>query len=483
MMPATRTRVSGVALARLSDLLAARMGLHFPQERWVDLERGLAAAVPALGMTDLETCVHQLLCAPLTHSQIEILATHLTVGETYFFRDESCFSALEQHVLPELLRKHSQSEHRLRIWSAGCCTGEEAYSIAMLLDRLACRFAGWNATVIATDINPGFLRKAVDGVYGPWSFRNTPERLKQDYFKRRSHSLFEIQPSVRERVSFACLNLADEVYPSPINNTQAMDLIMCRNVLMYFSVAQARKVIEKLHRSLSPGGWLIVSPAETSSTLFAGFAAVEFPGAVFYRKQSLEQSREKSPAPSAAETDSPLHGLRSEIPTAPKLPGLSSYGTTPEPGRSARPTDKPASSSANADRRQARVLADQGRLAEAAACCRKAIADDRLDPVPQYLLAVIQQEMGQRDLAMLSLTRALYLAPDFALAHFALGNLHLAYGGNRKAEKSFRNALELLRARPRDEVIAESDGLSAGRLVEILTSLLVRLPLEEAVGT
>jgi chemotaxis protein methyltransferase CheR len=112
----------------LSDLLAAQTGLHFPAERWRDLARGIAAAAPAFGMPDAESCARWLLSAPLTRHQIEVLANHLTVGETYFFREKMSFEALEQHILPQLIRMRA-SERRLRIWSAGCCTGEEPYSV------------------------------------------------------------------------------------------------------------------------------------------------------------------------------------------------------------------------------------------------------------------------------------------------------------------------------------------------------------------
>lgn len=478
-----RPTLPSSVLSRLSDLLAMRMCLHFPQERWGDLERGIAATARALGMPDVETCAHRLLSAPLTRGQIELLASHLTVGETYFFRDEPCFSALEERVIPELLRQRMQGEHRLRIWCAGCCTGEEAYSIAMLLDRLISRSSDWNATVLATDINPTFLRKAADGVYGQWSFRNPPDWVQPNYFRRRRDSRFEIRPSLRERVSFSYLNLADEVYPSPVNDTQAVDLIVCRNVLMYFTVAQARKVVGNLHRSLVQGGWLIVSPAEASNTLFSGYQAVEFPGVVFYRKPAAVKSTEVSAGRFAVEADQSGECLRREGPPGTGAPSVPLYEAAPDRGDSAAPLEEPPPVAARSDRQQARTHANQGRLAEAAECCRKAIAADRLDPAPQYLLATIQQELGQAELAMLSLTRALYLDPGFALAHVALGNLCLACGRRRDAERSFKNALELLLERPQDESVPESDGLSAGRLAEILTSVLSSLPLEEAAGT
>ena len=449
-------------VSRLSDLLAERLGLHFPEERWGDLERGIAAAAPMFGMPGAESCAQWLLSAPLRRNQVEILAGRLTVGETYFFRETRSFEILEERILPDLIRARGGAERRLRIWSAGCCTGEEPYSIAMLLDRLIPDIEEWNVTLSATDINPEFLRKAAEGVYGEWSFRGTPAWLRERYFRRRKDGRFEILPSLRKRVSFSYLNLADDVYPSLSNNTNAMDVIFCRNVLMYFTAARAKKVVENLRGSLLDGAWLVVSPAETSNVLFSGFTAVEFPGAVLYRKIAGAESGVIAtgyPAPAADLLPEPLH------PLAPASP----------PGTSVQEAVQPVAPE-EAPSLMARACANQGRLAEAIEWSEKAIAAAKLNPAHHYLLAAIRQEQGQSDAAVQSLKRALYLDADFVLAHFALGNLRLAQGRRREAERHFDNALALLHARLQDEIVPESEGLSAGRLGEIIASVRSSLP-------
>src|SRR3989304_7675164 len=141
-------------LSRLSDFLESQMGLHFPRERWRDLERGIAAASKGSGYAEAESYIHWLLSAPLMRTQIEGLASHLTVGETYFFREQRSLDILEQQILPELLRARAQSEKHVRIWSAGCCSGEEPYSIAMVVDGLIPDLDQWNLTILATAINP-----------------------------------------------------------------------------------------------------------------------------------------------------------------------------------------------------------------------------------------------------------------------------------------------------------------------------------------
>lgn len=471
-------------LERLSELLAARTGLHFPTERWGDLERGIAAAAPIFGMPDAKSCAHWLLSTQLTRSQIEVLASHLTVGETYFFRDERSFELLEQQILPELLNARASGERRLRIWSAGCCTGEEAYSIAMLVDRMIPHPGNWNVSILATDINPAFLRKASEGVYGEWSFRGTPAWIRERYFKQGKNSRFDLQPLIRKRVTFSYLNLADDVYPSLTNNTNAMDVIFCRNVLMYFSATQAKKVIENLYRSLVDGGWLIVSPVETSNTLFSSFTAVVFPGAVFYRKLAKTQSPTVAPACPAATLSLPPAAWPVEFPVLDAALATALHDpswSVDQPDMRADETPAPALTAGAAPSSMARLCANQGKLAEAAQWCEKAIAADKLDPANQYLLATIQQELGQGDAATQSLTRALYIDPDFVLAHFALGNLCLLQRRRREADRHFANALALLQAHPHDEPLPESEGLTAGRLTEIITSVRSSLP-HAAVG-
>jgi chemotaxis protein methyltransferase CheR len=457
-------------LSRLSAMLDARIGLHFPTERWADLERGIACAAPAFGLADAQACAQHLLTTALSHREIEILASCLTVGETYFFRENRSFEVLEQNILPALLHARAGAERRLRIWSAGCCTGEEAYTIAMLLDRLLPNVATWNITLLATDINPAFLRKAAAAEYGAWSFRATPDWIKQRYFRPRPDGRFQLDERIRKRVSFSYLNLADDAYPSLTNNSNAMDIIFCRNVLMYFSAQRARAVVDNLRRALVDGGWLIVSPAETSNTLFSQFTLVEYPGVILYRKPADTQApRFVSHVPSPAEHPEPwykpeeIQSIQETPPEPLPTPNPSAHDNTP------MRHDPPS--------RMARDLANQGHLAEAAEWCRKAIAADKLNPAHHYLLSTIQQEQGQPDDAAQSLTRALYLDPDFVLAHYALGNLRQSQGRRREARRHFDIALAVLAAHPSDEMLPEADGLSAGRLAEIIVSMHSSMPM------
>lgn len=477
-------------LSQLSEFVATQTGLYFPQERWGDLERGIASAAPDFNFPDRESCAHWLLSAPLTRHMIEVLASHLSVGETYFFREKQSLEVFEEHILPKLLQSRRQNERRLRIWSAGCSTGEEAYTIAILLDRLIPDLKDWNVTILATDFNPKFLRKAAQGMYGEWSFRDAPAWLRERYVTKNRDGSFEIHPRIKKMVTFSYLNFADDVYPSLLNNTSAMDVIFCRNVLMYFTAQRAKQVVGNLYRALVDGGWLIVSPTEASNSLLFSFTPVEFPGAVLYRKIENAESQMQNPQmrnPNSRVSDHQVPQSFRETEVAPPL--LPVAQTEPVVAvadiRMAQADRLPAMQPDEREvpSRMARNCANQGRLSEALEWCEKAIAADKLNPAHLYLHATILQEQGQHDIAIQSLIRALYLEPMFVLAHFALGNLHQSQGRYREAQRYFGNVLLLLRKHSPDKTLPEADGLTAGRLAEIVTSLLASLPQPAAAST
>lgn len=491
--------VSNALLARLSDFVAAQMGLNFPDGRWADLQRGLQAASREFGFAEAGACAEWLLSAPLTKRQIEILASVLTVGETYFFREKKSLEILAQQILPELIQARRGGEQRLRLWSAGCCTGEEPYSLAILLHRILPDLPHWNITLLATDINPRFLRKAAAGKFGQWSFRDAPAWLQADYFTRTGPGQWTIHPEIRRMVSFSHLNLAEDAYPSLLNDTNAMDVILCRNVMMYFTPAQAAKVIQNFHHCLVEGGWLLVSPSEASHVLFPQYVAANFPEAILYRKDSaparaiyplktepdsfppLNTGPDAAPEPDAdtefrAEDDEAVSPKAAEpSPAAPVSTPYSEARACYEQGRYAEATElllRGHSGQGLPEPRAlpllARAFANQGKLKEAFDWCNRAIAADKLNPATHYLRATILQEQGAEEEAVRSLQRALYLDPDFVLAHFDLGNLAMRQGRLAEARRHGENALRLLRQRQPDELVPESEGITAGRLGELI---------------
>jgi chemotaxis protein methyltransferase CheR len=417
-------------------------------ERWPDLERGLIAAAPELGFETPEEVARWFLSKPRGKKELEALAAHLTIGETYFFREPKSFESLERVVLPALVAARRCHAKRLRIWSAGCCTGEETYSIAIAVSRVVPDPAEWQITILGTDVNTRFLQRAEEGVYGEWSFRGVPEIIRETWFRCRSHGRWEVRARLKKLVKFACLNLVEGIYPSLSTNTNAMDVIFCRNVLMYFTRAQARSVVSALHRALLPDGWLFVGASEGSSTLFADFSPGLLPGAVTYRR--IDSPR---PAHSDAGEDLAKWNERRSVGT-----NLTRKQKRP---RVLESTDQVLS---------AMRLANQGELKEALAACEQALRRDKLNAAHHYLHGLILQGQGALDLAATAFRRAIFLQPDFVVAHFALGKLFEHQGRHRDAGRSFENARQLLRAHESGAVLPQSDGLTAGRLLAILSA-------------
>jgi chemotaxis protein methyltransferase CheR len=431
-------------LQAVSQSVEAQLGLNYPPDRWIDLERGLRGAAADLGFESMEKCARALVLAKLDRAQVDSLAAHLTIGETYFFRDPAALEALGRHILPALARERPGRAKRLRIWSAGCCTGEEPYSIAIALRRAIPDLDDWQVTILATDINRRFLEKAAAGVYGPWSFRGVPEETRKTWFRQVADGRFEVLPVIRRMVTFDYLNLVEDAYPSLATNTNAMDLVFCRNVLMYFSREQLRKVVANFHRSLLDGGRLIVSATEGAREFFAAFAPGEVPGVALYRKTAAPPPPAAAPVPQAP--------FPKPVPVPLKVDRL--------------PPVPPANHAADARR-----LANEGNLSDALAACDRALAADKLVAGNHYLRGVILQELNVPDGAVAALRRALYLDHDFVLAHFTLGHFLLRQGRISEATRYFTNARSILLSHPQEALVPESDGITVARLLAILTSM------------
>jgi chemotaxis protein methyltransferase CheR len=447
-------------LSRFSEFVMRTMGWEFPRSRHADLRRGIAAAARELGFDSAAGFALRCLSGAMTQEQFDRLAAHLTVGETYFFRETKTFEALAREILPALIESRRGRDQELRIWSAGCCTGEEPYSIAILLREMLADWAQWKITLLATDINPGFLRGAEAGVFGQWSFRGAPDWLKGRYFREAPQGRFEILPEIKQIVRFAQLNLAGEDYTSVLGGCGAMDVIFCRNVLMYFGASQAKKVVEKLHRAQGKGGWLIVSSSELSHGVFSPYHTVNLNGAILYQKDGNTPA---APAPESSPVSAWPLDLEMD---AGKMPFIVPE-QQPEPVME-EPSPAPPEPALGAE---ARSLANRGNLAEALGCCDRWIAADKLNPASHYLRSVVLQEQGAVLEAVQSLRRALYLDPDHVLAHFALGSIARGRDQLGESHKHLANALRLLGKYPADALLPESDGVTAGRLAEVIGSL------------
>ncbi|HLP58213.1 MAG TPA: CheR family methyltransferase, partial [Candidatus Deferrimicrobium sp.] len=388
-------------------------------------------------------------------------------------------------------------------WSAACSTGEEAYSIAIVLDKKKEELKDFNILILATDINRKALKTASEGTYGEWSFRGSPPLLKDAYFTREEKKQYKIRDDLRDKVVFEYLNLVLEVRPPFLNNTNGMDIIFCRNVLMYFEPQMAKKVAAYLFRCLAPGGWLIASPTDALNISVPGLLRVDIPEAPVYRKIPGEGTMPRYNAGAEATTTSgpgfdlpPPPSPASRVETAEKnIPAtvMSHYKEALELYRQgfyikaaeilesllSRPpkpmpenTDAAEVMETRAFELLARTHANQGKLDTAAKWCLKAIASAKLCLQCRYLLAVIQLEQGKTEEATASLKQSLYIDPNFIPAHFTLGHIAQQKKNFNEANRYFDNCLFLLNdLDPGAKVIELDKWLTAGHLKEMILIL------------
>jgi chemotaxis protein methyltransferase CheR len=251
-------------LLEVSRRIQERMGLHFPSLRWSDLARNLKAAAEEARADSLEDFARGIIAGPIDKERLLLLARHLTIGETYFFRDPQVFELLERKILPERMAyRRNLGQNRLFLWSAGCSTGEEAYSMAAVAVKTAVA-VGCEVETLATDINDGALAKARKGVYRAWSLRHQPPAFFESYIRREDANTLVVSEDLKRRVTFEHFNLADAFYPPPMDRDGVADVILCRNVLMYFDIPLLQQIVGRLVRALAPDGWFLVSATETA---------------------------------------------------------------------------------------------------------------------------------------------------------------------------------------------------------------------------
>ena len=249
-------------LNEISQYIIKNTGIYYNKEHWLDLERNISAVFQELQMdfsSWSDIISDNRLLKPFTDSLIR----HITITETYFFRDKNLFTYLRDTLLPDLIhRRRLERKHYLRIWSAACSSGEEPYSIALLLRNLLPDYETWDIFLIGTDINQDMINRAIKGEYSRWSFRNEPIVPTGQYFRIKSNNKLQINESIINMVRFEQSNLIPDSSLHYFIHPEFLDIILCRNLLMYFSPEQSTRVISYLIESLIPKGYLIVSPQE-----------------------------------------------------------------------------------------------------------------------------------------------------------------------------------------------------------------------------
>lgn len=459
------------------DLLHERSGLNYPLNKRNDLQHGLNMTLQLTGHTTLAALYSAVRDA--SGPAWDALISQLTIGETYFFRNGTQFDVLRTVIIPDLFERRAPL-HGMRIWSAGCATGEEPYSIAMLMHDLLIGHPNWQVSILATDINLNFLQRARTAVYGEWSFRETLPAMRERFFTREENR-WRLRPEITRLVSFARLNLAAASYPSIANGTCALDVIFCRNVTIYFNEQTTRRIVERFYNALTPGGWLIVGHAEPQASTYSQFEVHNFPGTVIYRK-SLDAplfgfdalsgtfSAGGNPVIQLSAADQlPATTFTPPAPVCPAMAQAQPAAFKPLP-RQPEPLHAPAAVVVDLESviENGQQAADRGDWTQAEELCRQALDRDPLAVCAHYLLGQIYEQQQRLDEALAAYRRTVYLERNFVPGIIGMANVWRQLTRPTEAEKYFRNALKLLALLPPDRLIDGMAGATAADLTVLV---------------
>ncbi|QOJ29941.1 MAG: hypothetical protein HRU80_14115 [Ignavibacteriales bacterium] len=506
--------ISEERFPRIKNYLHRNLGLYYPDDRKQDLERAMISVYIEAGFDNVNDFIDSLKDHEESPETIMLLAKYLTIGETYFFREPKVFNFLRDTVIPGIIAKKKSGRKQLRIWSAGCCTGEEAYSVAILLHETVPDLPSWNVTILGTDINPEFLMKAATATYRAWSFRNEHSEIMKKYFTKNERGEFKVSPSIRSFVQWNTLNLIADQFPSNLNNTDRMDIIFCRNVLIYFSDEGRQKIISKFYDSLNEGGYLILSLTEVAHQPDRRFQQIRGDDVIIFRKGSGDISASASETPGVTSIS---EYIKKEIPSAvteeeqltvtvlKKNAGMYP-GIQPQELQQKRPRlldfyileqsflkadfngviSKTEEHELNSDllspytsEEKERIfiyysksLANTGSLAKA-----KETAAKGADLLPEsfrlnYLAGHLLASSGLPREAFTYYTKALFLSPGYPAALFGLASVYRQLGENDEYISQLNKLLKIASNIPSERTIEEMDGINASGLVRLITSIL-----------
>ncbi|RYX82884.1 tetratricopeptide repeat protein [bacterium] len=436
----------GASLQAFFDLLAVRTGLHVRDKDNGMVTRTLASRAESQKLS-AAAYLQKLRSESVDGTEWTQLMPLLTNGESYFERDKGQFALIRDTILPELIARRGSKEGTLRLWSAGCSTGEEAYSLAMA--TAATLPLGWKATILGTDINAEAIKKARRGIYGAWSFRGVDTATRDRYFRAVAGG-FEVMPELRARVSFGFCNLSSSDWPDAGRGIADIDLILCRNVLIYFQRSVVAGVLSRFARTLRPDGFLLTGHAELHDQNVSPLRARLFPASAAYQK--VDEARpsfptaSQSPRPPVADLNIKpvLRTLTTR--TLPQSTAALSPTERPLSTLTPAPTPQQAPQTANDWYALAQRHADSGHYPEAVECCQKAIALNPAHADAYLLWAHIAEEQGKCNEAKERLKKVIYLAPTRAEAYVQLAAIYQREGDAARARQMRATALKLLQA-------------------------------------
>lgn len=454
-------------VTEFAALIEQHLGFHCEGARTSELRNLLGERLRTTGSADLAAYRARLSSGSARVLEQQALAERLTVGETYFFREPQHFDAFAKVVVPERLRR-LEPFAPMRILSVGCSSGEEAYSLAIAL-RESIGAASERALVHGIDVNPGAIARARAARYSNWALRTTSDDLRQRYF-RPAGAGHELVDEVRRAATFEVRNLFEED-PS-FWRPGSFDVIVCRNVLIYFSQRRISSAIERLASALAPGGFLFLGHSEVVHVLPAELTLLHTHGTFCHVRR---EASGLPASPSGPDDAPPMVAVDSALPQPPpphaidRRAALDLFRTERFSEALALLDRGPPSLSTDAEMLLLRavILTNQGKVASAEAACDAVLALDLRNASARYLLAMCRTQLGDTEAAAAHHRGAITIDPSFAMSHLQLGILARRRGDREAARAALHAALRLFEHEDAPTLDLLSGGFSRRALIQM----------------
>lgn len=473
--------------SRFRDFIHQQSGIYLEESKLDSLRISLVTRATRLDFSSFDAYY-----ALLVRDQQEFneLMNLVTINETSFFRFPQQFDALKNRVLPEIMAMKPEANRNFRVWSAGCSTGEEPYSVAMTLLDAGIDGLGWKAQVLGTDVSTKALAVGQKGVYTKRAMTNVPREGIARHFEAADGG-YRVGERARRLVDFGYHNLIKEPYPLSLMGN--WDVIFCRNVTIYFRLESTRRVVSNFYNSLNEGGYLFIGHSETLTSISDLFEPVEIGGVFLYRKARARKAlitpartgSMSAPVPDGSAQRSAKR-TASKADAAPKVPVAPSGAEMLTQARDSLAEGHPERvlelvgrilaadpNNAEAYLLSAYVHADGADYEQALEACHRALAINPLLPVARYILGIIHQRQGDSVRAVSELKKTIYIEADFALAHLNLANIYKAQRKWDQAAREYENALRALYKSPEGAWTEFLGGFKADLLVKTCERSLV----------
>lgn len=468
------------------DLILRKCGLYFDGSRKDLLEASIMVRVKesgAKGFMDYFTLLDEDTSG---NGEFSRLIELLTVKETFFMRDSDQFDALRNVILPEVIQKREKKDRSINIWSAACSTGEEPYSIAMILLDILPSPDQWNIRILATDISGMALKSARKGIYNDRSVRGLRDEDRSRFFEKRKND-HHIMSNVKSMVEFSQLNLIQDNFPIP--NGRGWDIVFCRNVIIYFKKETVRQVIRNINKCLEKDGFLFTGHSEILRYITDEFSSINFGNSFIYKKNGCKEERLEEEG---------IPRKNGQIARTMRSYSKELTHSTRREKKIGQPLSKPVKRrEIKQEKVEARAvvpvevkrdrgpeeyvdlavtLANQGKHDEAIGHCRRSIAEDPLFTDAYFLAGLIFKSKEDPENAVKKFRKVLFLDSDYFLARIYLADLHMQLGdGHKKVRIEYHNIIRGLERNPQKDLGRFAGGFTSETLIQVCQEKLSRM--------